>query len=134
LPKLEPPRRREVVTGADRRWQWTSEQKALLSRERRSIVLNPCPRQEFVETGGGPEVHEFGEDVGQIGLGIDSLKFCGLDQRRKASPIGCSFIVTGEETIFSIQRNLAVILPISGRKSSSTIVGIRFTDGARGSS
>jgi hypothetical protein len=97
LPKPEPPRRLEMFTGAGRR-QWTFEQKARLSRELRSIVLSPCPRQEFVKARGGPEIHEFAENVGQISLGVDSLKFCRLDRRCKASPIGCAFIVSGEET------------------------------------
>jgi len=34
-----------------------------------------------------------------------------------------ALIMTGEERIFSIERNLAVILPISGRRSRSIIAG-----------
>jgi hypothetical protein len=39
--------------------------------------------------------------------------------------------MTGEERILAIKRHLAVILPISGRMSSSTIAGIRCTGKAR---
>ena len=42
-----------------------------------------------------------------------------------------STVVAGEECIFSIQSNLAAILPISGRMPSSDIHGIRYAAGAR---
>jgi hypothetical protein len=64
-------------------------------------------------------------------LRIDAVQFAGFDERSNAGPVLRALIVTGEERILAIKRNLADILPISGRMSSSTIAGIRFMGKAR---
>jgi hypothetical protein len=74
------------------------------------------------------------EHVSQIGVRIDAIHFAGFDERRDNGPMITAAIRSGEEKIFAAESNLAVILPISGTMSSSTIVGTRFTDGARGAS
>jgi len=43
------------------------------------------------------------------------VQFAGFDERSNAGPVLRALIVTGEERILAIKRNLAVILPISGR-------------------
>jgi len=59
------------------------------------------------------------------------VQFAGFDERSNAGPVLRALIVTGEERILAIKHNLADILPISGRMSSSTIAGIRFMGKAR---
>ena len=76
-------------------------------------------------------VDELAEHVGEVGLRIDAVQFAGLDQRGDAGPILRPLIVAGEQCVLAIERNLADILPISGRMSSSTIAGIRFMGKAR---
>jgi hypothetical protein len=103
-----------------------------LQGQRFRTLLNPSPRQELVEFLDGPAIDELGEDIGQIGLRVDAVKLGGLDQRCEAGPVDSTVVVAGEQAIFSIQRNLAVILPISGRMSVYIIAGIRCTGKARG--
>ncbi len=50
-------------------------------------LLGPGPREEFGETAVGPVVDELGQDVGEVGLGIDAVQLAGLDQRGQTSPI-----------------------------------------------
>src|SRR5208283_3635265 len=70
--------------------------KPLLSREPNSVLLCPGPRQQFIESLRGPAIDELGEDVGEISLGIDAVKFCGLDQRRETCPVDRALVVAGE--------------------------------------
>jgi hypothetical protein len=51
----------------------------------------------------------------------------GGNQRRHSRGAGRATIGAGEEPRFASQRNLALILPIAGRMSSSIIAGIRCT-------
>src|SRR5690349_12778005 len=39
----------------------------------------PYPRHELVKTRGRPEIDQFGEDVGEVGLRVDAVKFAGLN-------------------------------------------------------
>src|ERR1700739_2556864 len=64
-------------------------------------------RHEFVEARGRPQVDEFGEDVGEVGLRVDAIKFTGLNERSDASPVLRALIVTGEECIFAIENDRA---------------------------
>ena len=70
--------------------------KPWLSREPNSVLLFPGPRQQVIEFLHGPAIDELGEDVGQISLGIDAVKFCGLDQRRKTCPVDRALVVASE--------------------------------------
>src|ERR1022692_2364729 len=70
--------------------------KPWLSREANSVLLYPGPRQQFIEFLRGPAIDELGEDVGQISLRVNAVKFCGLDQRRDTCPVDCALVVAGE--------------------------------------
>ena len=78
-------------------------------------LCRPSPGHELVEARFGPEIDQLGENVSEVGLRIDAVQFAGLDERSKASPVLRTHIVAGEERVLAIERNLAVILPISGR-------------------
>jgi hypothetical protein len=64
-------------------------------------------------------------------LRIDGVHFASFDERGNDCPLLAATVGAGEEMIFAPERNLADILPISGRMSSSTIAGIRFMGKAR---
>jgi hypothetical protein len=66
-------------------------------------------------------IGDVGKDVGEPSLRIDTVELCGLDQRehdRRALPAA---VGTGEQPCLASERNLAVILPISGRMLWSNI-------------
>jgi hypothetical protein len=71
------------------------------------------------------------EDVAQIGLRIERVHFGGLDEGVHCGGPDAAGIGAGEQVIFARQRNLAVILPISGRISPSIIAGIPCAGEAR---
>ena len=54
--------------------------------EAHSVLFIPCPRQQLVEIVRGPAVDELGEDVGEIGFGVDAVNLGGLDQGRETGP------------------------------------------------
>jgi len=55
----------------------------------------PGPGHEVVDAGGGPEVDELGEHVGEIGLRVDVVELAALDQRGDASPVRGSLVRAG---------------------------------------
>jgi hypothetical protein len=87
------------------------------------------PGQQFIKPmrGMGGDARE---DVGEPGLRINAIHF----RRDNETVHGCSAmpaaIGPAEQPRLSSQRNLAVILPISGRMSPSIIAGIHCTGGA----
>jgi hypothetical protein len=72
-----------------------------------------------------------GENIGQPSLRIDAIHFRGDDKTVHGGCTLSAAIGPTEEPRFSSQGNLAVIVPISGRMSSSIIAGIRCTGEAR---
>jgi transposase-like protein len=100
------------------------------SSEASSALGGPGPGHQFVQTRGRPEIDQLGEDVGQIGPRFDATELCCFDQRSDAGPVLRALIMPREQRVFSIQNNLVVILPISGRISPSTIAGIPCVSGA----
>ena len=48
-------------------------------------------------------VDDFGERVGEIGVGIDAAQFAGLDQRRDRGPIFSAAVRAGEERVLAIE-------------------------------
>ena len=46
-----------------------------------------CPGQEIIDLAVGMSVDDFGDDVGQIGLGFDATELTGLDQRGDDGPV-----------------------------------------------
>src|SRR5271165_2054982 len=63
----------------------------------------PGPGHELVDAGGGPEVDELGEHIGEIGLRVDVVELAALDQRGDASPVRGSLVMAGEERILAIE-------------------------------
>src|ERR1700736_2726283 len=74
------------------------------------------------------QIDQFGQNVLDIGLRINTIEFAGLDQPGDGSPVGRALVAAGEQRVLSGECNLAVILPISGRTLWSNIAGIRCTD------
>lgn len=72
-----------------------------------------------------------GNDMAQVSLGLHAVERGRADQRVEKGGALASRVAAGEEPVLSSKSNLAVILPMSGRTSSSTIAGIRYTGGAR---
>ena len=77
------------------------------SRELPCALGGPGPRQEFIETRGGPEIDQLGEDVGQIGLRLDATELCSFDERRDAGPVLCTLIMPREQRVFAIMQRCA---------------------------
>ena len=73
-------------------------------------------------------IGDAGEHVGEPGLRIDVVEPCGLDQGVHDGGTLAAAIGAGEQPRLAAERNLAVILPISGRMLWSNIAGIRCTD------
>ena len=98
--------------------------------EAHSVLFSPCPRQQLVEIVRGPAVDELGEDVGEIGFGVDAVNLGGLDQGRETGPTCRTGVATREETILSIQCDRAH----GALASSSDISGVGRPEdrGARG--
>ena len=48
-------------------------------------------------------VDEAGEDVGEIGFGIDVVEFAGLDERGEDRPMLAAAVGAGEQCILSIE-------------------------------
>ena len=106
------------------KWSWSGRQLA-------GALGGPGPRHELVEARGRPEIDQPGENVSQIHLRVDAAELAGLDQRGDAGPVLRALIMPGKECILSVENNLAVILPMSGRTSPSTIAGIPCVGEAR---
>ena len=60
----------------------------------------------------------------EVGEGLDAVDFAGFDQRSDTPPGDATFVVTGEEGIFAIERQFPFILPMSGRFIVSIIDGM----------
>jgi len=89
------------------------------------IVCGDIPWQQFVESV-DRVVGDSVEHLREVCLWFDAVELGSFDQgvdRRGAVAAG---IGTGEQLIFSAQGQFAFILPISVRKSRSTIAGIRI--------
>jgi hypothetical protein len=91
----------------------------------------PVPRQQIVDA-----VHfvigDAPEEVPQVGERIDAGELAGFDQavdRRGAVAAG---VGAGEQPVLAAEGNRPVILPMSGRNSSSTTAGTRFMGVASG--
>jgi hypothetical protein len=64
--------------------------------------------------------------IGEPGQWFDAVQFRALDERRNDRPMPSAAVISGEKGIFTGHRHCGVILPISGRKSSSITDGIHF--------
>jgi hypothetical protein len=113
---------RPLTCVAERAWRFRR-------RAAGGCTQRPNSKGGVVETSVWPEINEAGENVGEVGVRIDAAELACLNQRSGDGSVFRAAIVTSEECILAIESNLMVILPISGRMSSS-IVGIRCTDRA----
>jgi hypothetical protein len=68
-------------------------------------------------------VDEAAGDVGEIGLGVDRVELAGLDQRGDHAPLDAALVGAGEQRVLAVEGDRPAILPMSGRKSRSTIAG-----------
>jgi hypothetical protein len=68
-------------------------------------------------------IGQAGEDVGEPGLGVDAVQLRGFDQRVHGGRAFATAIRAGEGPVVATDRDRAVILPMSGRRSRSIIAG-----------
>jgi hypothetical protein len=89
----------------------------------------PIPRQKVCDLVCGV-IRQARQHVGEPSLRINVIKFACLDKGIDRCCSVAPGVGTRKGPVFSSDGNLAAILPISGRMSSSIIAGIHFTDGA----
>src|SRR5665213_2050046 len=65
------------------------------------------PWQEIVDLAVGMVVDDPGDDVGEVGLGLDAAELAGLDERGDDGPVFTTGVGAGEESIFSVERDRA---------------------------
>ena len=88
----------------------------------------PVPRQQCVQfVGLGSPGDDPLQDVGEIVERLDTVELAAVDQGIGDRPTASTGIRSGEQPVLAAQGQLGVILPMSGRKWLSIIVGIRFT-------
>src|SRR5580692_9291890 len=90
------------------------------SRDLLLALALPVPRQEFVDPLGGM-ILQSRQDVCEPGLRIDVVELGGFDEGVDGGGAAAAVVGAGERPVVAADRNLAVILPISGRMSSSII-------------
>lgn len=72
---------------------------------RRILAIGIIPRHQLVDLTLPMAVDDSGQGGAQVGQRIDSLELAGFDQRSDGRPLLCSRIVSGEESVLSVQRN-----------------------------
>ena len=92
----------------------------------------PVPRQQLFETRARPPLGHLVDDAGHIGMRVEAIQLGRFNDRINMRSSTTTFVAAHEKIIFSCDRNLGVILPISGRLSLSTIAGIRCMGEVRG--
>jgi hypothetical protein len=85
----------------------------------------PSPRQQFVETVDGMSLDHAREYVVQVSVGLDTIEFAGFDQRTDDCPTISAAVAACEQMVLATEGHCPFILPISGKKLKSIIVGIR---------
>ena len=55
------------------------------------------------------------KDAFEIGERLDVIELCGCDERADGGPPGAATVGAREQVVLAPERNLAVIVPISGR-------------------
>jgi hypothetical protein len=65
------------------------------------------------------------ENVAQISLGIKTSEFGGRDQRVDRGASFTTAATAEVQEVFTAERQFSFILPISGKKLKSIVVGIR---------
>ncbi|MGY3619234.1 transposase-like protein [Bradyrhizobium sp. USDA 10063] len=67
------------------------------------VPFGPRPRHEFIQAGSRPEIDKLGENVGQVGLGLDTAELAGLNQRSDAGPVLRALIMPREQCVLTIE-------------------------------
>ena len=72
-------------------------------RDALSAVLcaRPGPWHEIINARGRPQIDQFGQNVLDIGLRINTIELAGLDQRGDGSPVGRALVAAGEQRILA---------------------------------
>ena len=60
------------------------------------------PRHQSIDVFGEVAVREAGEEVAQVGVGLNAIHFTSADEAGKPSPIAAPFIVPGKERIAAV--------------------------------
>jgi hypothetical protein len=60
------------------------------------------PRQEFVDAAVRVAVDDLGDDVAQVGVGIEADQLASFDQGSEHGPMFAAAIKTGEESILAV--------------------------------
>ena len=56
----------------------------------------------MVDLAGRVAVDEPGQDVGELGVGVDRVELCGLDQRSDHAPVDAALVGAGEQRVLAI--------------------------------
>jgi hypothetical protein len=83
----------------------------------------PSPGRELIDLALGMTVDQPGQDIFEIGLGIDGVEFAALDQGGEDGPVVGAVVGAGEQAVLSVQGSRRVILPISGKRWRFTTGG-----------
>jgi hypothetical protein len=96
-----------------------------------SLGRRPVPGQQFGQARARPTLGQAVDDVGEIGVRIEPVHASRFNNRVNVCGAETAFVAAEKEKILPCDCNLALILPISGKMSSSIIAGIRCTGGGR---
>ena len=92
---------------------------------------SPVPGQQVGKARARPALGQAIDDIGEVSLRIESVESRRFDNRIYVRGAPAAFVAAQEKKILPCDRNLALILPISGRMSSSIIAGIHCTGAVR---
>ena len=60
------------------------------------------PGHELVDLAGRVAVDEPGQDVGEVGVGVDGVVLRGLDQRGDHAPMDAALVGAGEQRVLAV--------------------------------
>src|SRR5580693_1715024 len=83
------------------------------------VGFGPCPRHEFVDARGGPEIDEPVEDVGDIGLRFDIVELASFNQRSDAGPVSAPSSWPAKSAFLRLSTIVGLFCPYrAGRRDS----------------
>ncbi len=78
------------------------------------------PRHQGVDVLFEVTVAQPGEEIAQVGVGLDAVHFAGADEAGKAGPVTPAFVVTGKERIATVHGRAAD--RVLGKRCASPVV------------
>src|SRR6478736_9679224 len=69
------------------------------------LRARPGPWHEIINARGRPQIDQFGQNVLDIGLRINTIELAGLDQRGDGSPVGGALVAAGEQRVLAGKRD-----------------------------